>query len=106
MASSQTNLAARLAAALAMAVSRAGEVAGDEHVVGLDAHVVEGELGLRATSQPHLLVHAGDADAGGGEVDDDGANALGPFAARKARPDQAGGRLVAAGDVVLVGVEA
>jgi len=74
--------------------------------VRLDAHVVEGELGLGAAPQPHLLVDAGDADPRRAEVDDDGADALGPVAAGKARPHETGRRLVPAGDVVLVGVEA
>ena len=78
----------------------------EEHVFGLDAHVVEGELGLARAAQAHLLVGAGDRHAVGGEVDDDRADALGALAAGEAAPDEARGRLVAAGDVVLVRVEA
>src|SRR5205085_3982584 len=64
------------------------------------------QLGLGAPAQAHLLVSAGDTHSGRAQVDDDGAHALGTVAPGKARPDEAGGRLVAAGDVVLVGVEA
>ena len=39
-------------------------IAGEQDVVGLDAHVVEGELGLGAAPQPHLFVGAGDAHSG------------------------------------------
>ena len=85
-----------------------GGIAGHEDVVGLDAHAVEGELGLGAAPQPHLAVRAGDAHAVAGQVDDDGADALAGagLAAGEPAPHQAGHGLVAAGDVVLVGLEA
>ena len=84
-----------------------GGVAGHEHVAGLDAHAVEGELGLGAAPQPHLLVRAGHAHAVAGQVDHHGADALARpgLAAGEPAPHQTGHGLVAAGDVVLVGVE-
>ncbi len=60
----------RVAAALVVDVGEqglepavVGGVAGDEDVVGLDAHAVEGELGLGAAPQAHLAVGAGHAHA-------------------------------------------
>ncbi len=91
-----------------MSVRKAAFESGSPHeqdVAGLDAHVVEGELGLARGAQAHLLVGAGDAHALGLEVHDDGADPLGALAAGEATPHEARPRLVAAGDVVLVGVE-
>ena len=81
-------------------------VAPQQHVGGLDAHVVERELGLARRAQPHLHVRAGDGHARRLEVDDHRADALGARALGEAAPHEARHRFVPAGHVVLVGVEA
>ncbi len=81
-------------------------VAREQHVFGSDVHVVEGELRLAGAAEAHLHVCPGDRDAFGLEVDDDRADALRALAVGEAAPDEAATRLVAAGDVVLVRVQA
>ena len=73
-----------------LAVTR---VTGEKDVVLADRDVVECELGLGAPAQAHLLVHAGDAHAARGEVDDGRADALGALATREPAPHEAGDRL-------------
>jgi hypothetical protein len=77
-----------------------------QHVARLDAHVVEGELGLARGAQPHLHVRAGNGDARRPEVDHDRADPLRARALGEAAPHEARDRFVAARHVVLVGVEA
>ena len=85
-----------------------GRIARDEHVGRLDPDSVERELGLGAAAKPHLLVGSRDAHPVRGQVDDDRADPLAAsgLASGEPAPDQAGDRTVAAGHVVLVGVEA
>ncbi len=102
----------RVAAALVVDVRDQGlerfavlGVAEQEHVDWLDPHVVERELGFTGSAQAHLLVGARDRDPVRGEIDDHRTDSLRSVAAGEAAPDEACGRLVAAGDVVLVGVQ-
>src|SRR4051794_1000752 len=71
------------------------------------AMLTPGELRSTTTAPtPFFFGGAGDAPPRCARVDAAAPAALGAVPAGKARPPQTGGRFVAAGDVVLVGVEA
>ena len=102
----------RVAAALVVEVGqqhleRLGvrRVAGDQHVVGTDLHVVERDLGLGRRVHAHRVVDPGERHAGPVHVDHDRADALRAVAARPAAPHEDPLRHVAEGRVVLVAVE-
>ena len=80
-------------------------VAPQQHVVGLDPHVVERELGFARRPQTHLDVRARDRDARRLEVDHHGADALRPGTVGETAPHEARAGFVTTCDVVLVGVQ-
>ena len=80
-------------------------VSGDEHVVGLDEHVVEGDLGLGGRVHSHAAVHAGDRHTGPVHLDHDRPDSLRPCAAGPTAPHEHAVGHMSEGGVVLVAVE-